>query len=179
MSTEMEKHEEDYVRGHFEVELPRPLLKGKIWMDYHEEGEESSRIIDIKDPLDIDVYWDVAGSLVPYICGCWCVQLCIECYGDCDEDFCLPPVYIDLDPCGDGKYHTTLTLPAGRIKYPENCECSCLCKFVVSITYHTKCRDARGHYLPGAIAGFVEGPLLQFYDMGEEVVGTPPQPPHP
>ena len=159
----------DYESGDFEVEFLPPLLSGSIGMEYHEAGEEPSRIIDVKDDLLIDIKWGLTGSLVPYICGYWCVQVFLECYGDCDPDFTVKADLIPLDPCGDGTYATTVTLPGGTIPAPEE-GCSCVCKFVCTVTYLTQCKDSKGNYKPGAIAGMVEGPILQFYNMGEEVV---------
>lgn len=168
----------EYQEGDFEVEFTDPLLFGTIGMEYHEKGEPPSRIIDIKDDLLIDIKWCLKGSLVRYLCGCWCVQVCVECIGDCGKDFCLPPVKVCLDPCGNGCYETTVTLPANTITVKDR-DCACVCKFVCTITYLTVCKDEKGNYIPGAIAGFVEGPLLQFYDMGEEVVVTTPTQPNP
>ncbi len=158
-----------YRKGDFEVELPEPLLYGTIGMKYHEAGEPPSRIVDIKDDLLIDVTWDLDGSLVPYLCGCWCVQCYCEFYGGCSKDFALPPVTIPVDTCGNGHYYTTLKIPANTVVITEG-DCACPCKFVCCVTYLTECKDKKGRRKPGGIAGMVVGPTLEFYDMGEEVV---------
>ena len=158
-----------YIPGDFEVEFPHPLLYGSIGMSYHEKDESPSRIIDVKDELLIKVVWDMDGSLVPYLCGDWCVQCYLECYGDCGQDLSLPAVNVPVDPCGNGHYETTLHVPPGTIVFKKY-DCACPCKFVVCITYLTKCKDKYGKQKPGAIAGIVDGPVLQFYNMGEEVV---------
>lgn len=172
MAAKAKQADAEYSTGDFEVEFTYPLLAGTIGMEYHEEGEAPSRIIDIKDDLLIDIKWGTYGSLVPYLCGYWCVQVFLECYGNCGVDFVKTAPLIPLNPCGDGTYSATVTVPAGTIPVPSG-SCSCVCKFVCTVTYLTTCTDSNGNYKPGAIAGMVEGPILQFYNMGEEVVPSP------
>lgn len=65
------------------------------------------------------------------------------------------PKLIRLDPCGKGDYYLDFRVKRGIIK-PEHC--STPYKPIVTVTYYTEC------YVPGPFAGYVELPILQFYD---------------
>ena len=145
----------DYTQGDFEVELPKPYLGGTISAEIHEVGEDTpARIIGINDDWVVEVYWTLTGSLQPFICGEWCVHVFLESIGPGREFDLEAARYIPLDPCGDGRYHAEVRVPGGTIKTDE---CAIPYKVVTSVTYRTECGK------PGPIAGFVEGPIIQFY----------------
>lgn len=105
----------------------------------------------------VKVRWDLKGSLVPLICGKWCLHLRMESLGPGPELVFHAPRKIPLNPCGRGIYHFEFRIRRGTIK---DIHCSIPYKPVVTITYHTVCRK------PRPIAGFVELPIMQFYDLG-------------
>jgi hypothetical protein len=146
--------------GYFETPVDlAPALAGKIEADVFEVGGvKPTYIIRTNQDWYVDIHWELTGSIVPMICGEWCVHLVMESIGPGaelklqDYDY---PYYIPLDPCGDGKYHLQLDVKKDTIK-PEHC--STPYKPVLVITYLTYCKK------PGPIAGFVELPMLQFFD---------------
>ncbi len=158
-------------RGHFETPLgPRsPFLAGDIYATVHERGGvEPNTIIRTDTDWFVDIRWRLTGSLVPLICGKWCVHLFLESMGPGPE-LALPDpgpeVHIPLDPCGDGKYRYYFEVRKGVVKAEH---CSTPYKLVVGITYLNACDQ------PGCIAGFVDGPMLQFYEAHKNGYKVPP-----
>jgi hypothetical protein len=129
-------------------------------MEFHEVNEPPSRIIDVKDDLLIDINWCLTGSMLSYICGQWCVQVFLDCMGGGAPWKHVDRLDVDPATHPDGCYELTVTLPANTVKVSKD-DCALPCWFVVCITFIDKAKK------PGAIAGFVEGPMLQFYNMGE------------
>ena len=147
-------------QGYFETPVDlAPALAGSIEADLYEVGGVApTRIIRTNEDWYVDIKWELTGSIVPMLCGEWCIHLLMESIGPGEElklhDY-DNPYNIHLNPCGDGKYHTHLDVKKGTVK-PEHC--STPYKLVVAITYLTECHK------PGPIAGFVELPMVQFYD---------------
>lgn len=144
-------------KGQFEVSLPVPFLKGDIQAEVYEVGGASPvSIIRSDQDWGVKVRWQLEGSLLPFICGKWCIHLRLESLGTGRELTLEAPKLIRLDPCGKGDYYLDFRVKRGIIK-PEHC--STPYKPIVTITYYTEC------YAPGPFAGYVELPILQFYDV--------------
>lgn len=146
------------LKGNFEVSLPAPYLDGEIYAEVYEVGgARPTSIIRTDQDWGINLHWDLKGSLAPFICGRWCVHVFLESMGPGPElKIDSNPKYIPLDPCGKGEYYFDFRVPRGRVTGEH---CSTPYKLVVTVTYLTACDK------PGPIAGFVEGPLIQFYEV--------------
>ena len=149
-------------KGYFEVSGDPELLYGSISADVYEIGGVSPKnIIRIDQDWVVRLYWALERSLKSMICGTWCLNLHLESIGK-GQELDLPGAYnevrVPLDPCGDGRYTYDFVVKAGTVK-PEHC--STPFKLVSTITYVNSCN------LPGPMAGFVEGSILQFYDPGK------------
>jgi hypothetical protein len=165
-----------YVDGDFEVEF-LPYLHGSIGAKVCELGEAPSRILDIHDPWYVQVDWTLTGPLSRFICGSWAVDVYMESIGRGPE-FELPDDAVEnipLRPGSDGNYSARIDVPADFIKThletyreehkedkkllerPER-ETDIVYKMVCTVTY----KDPSGK--PGPIAGFVEMPMMQFYE---------------
>ncbi len=142
-------------QGNLEVSLPQPYLGGEIYAKVYEvKGAKPTTIIRTDQEWGVEVHWDLKGSLAPFICGEWCVHLCLESMGPGPE-LRLDHPHIPLNPCGDGEYDCDFRVKPYVVTGKD---CSTPYKLVVTVTYLTACEK------PGPIAGFVEGPLLQFYE---------------
>ncbi len=138
--------------------LASPYLSGSI-NGYITEvgGEQPTTIIRSDQDWKVHVEWELTGKLTEFVCGKWCVSAFLESIGP-GQELRLPAnsLEIDLDPeAGPNKYSVWFTVPAGTIK-PENC--STPYKLVLTVTYLTP------KHRPGPMAGFVEGPIVQFYE---------------
>jgi hypothetical protein len=154
--------------GKFEVSLSNPALGGGIEAEVYEVGGAApTNIIRADQDWGVNLKWYLKGTLVPFICGYWCVTLHFESIGspkgpDHNEDeFDLHAGYeIKLDPCkkpdahGHYWYEYDFKVPKGKIK-PGHCGRPYM--VVAAITYKTMCNR------PGPMAGFVQGPMIQFY----------------
>ena len=145
------------LHGNFEVSLPEPYLGGEIYAEVYEVGgARPTTIIRTDQEWGVKLHWDLKGSLAPFICGRWCVHLFLESMGPGPElKLDANPDYIPLDPCGNGEYDFDFRVRRGVV---TGRHCSNPYKLVATITYLTACDK------PGPIAGFVEGPMLQFYE---------------
>jgi hypothetical protein len=152
------KEEETMSKGNFEVALPRPYLVGDILAKVYEIGGASpTNIVRVDQDWGVKVHWDLKGSLAPFICGEWCLHLRLESLGPGPEIVFNAKRRIPLNPCGRGRYDFDFRVRRGKIRADH---CSIPYKPVVTITYYTACHK------PGPIAGFVELPIMQFYDPG-------------
>ena len=142
--------------GKLEASFPEPYLYGDVSAKvYEKDGAKPTTIIRTDQEWGVKIYWELKGSLTEYICGEWCVRLCLESIGQGPERNWEAP-RIALDPCGDGKYYYDFKFKPGDITADY---CSTPYKPVVTVTYNTVC------HVPGPVAGFVELPILQFYDV--------------
>lgn len=162
-----------YYDGEFEIEFT-PYLQGTIGALVSEVGEAPSRILDINDDWYVDCDWTLSGPLRRFICGTWSVDVYMESIGEGPE-FELPDEEVEdipLQPSADGHYSARFNVPAKfiqthledwreeRAEHGERggeLETDIVYKMVVTVTY----KDPMGR--PGPIAGFVEYPMLQFY----------------
>lgn len=139
-----------------EVSLSNPALAGTINAELYEVGGASpTTIIDYDQDWGITLDWQLTGSLVPFVCGTWCISLFFESIGNGPEFDLHHDHEIKLDPCNGGKYHYDFKVRKGTVKKEH---CGRPYKLVVAIVYETEC------HRPGPMAGFVELPMIQFYD---------------
>lgn len=157
-SFERETVAEHSVAGTVEIDFPdfdlRAYLRGYV---YEADERPTNRIINIDEDWGVKLHWWLRGKWARTLCGYWCVGAHFESIGR-GLEFRLPQsreTLIELDPCGDGRYEYDFRVPARFVK-PEYC--SSIYKIVLSLTYRTPCKK------PGPIAGFVELPLVQFYE---------------
>jgi len=148
--------------GEFEVSGgPAPgLLHGHIYATVMEHGGATpTNIIRSDQAWGVDFTWDLHGTLVPMICGYWCLHVCLESVGPGQElklpDSIpgAPEVKIPVNQAS-GHYSYHFHVPAGVVQ-PQHC--STPYKLVATITYETQ------YGSPGPLAGYVDGPVLQFY----------------
>jgi hypothetical protein len=148
--------------GYFETPLgpDNPHLSGRITsVVVAEEGQkavEPTHVIRIDSDWSVLVAWEFIGHLTKLISGHWCLTVLLESMGPGPE--LKLPAYaqeIPLDPCGDGQYEFRVNVEDHTVPTEA---CSTPYKLVVAITYFNQCGK------PGPIAGFYEGPIVQFYD---------------
>lgn len=139
-----------------EVSLSNPALAGYIEAEVYEVGGAApTTIIDFDQDWGVKLKWDLTGSLRPFVCGTWCISLFFESIGDGPEFDLRHDHRIPLDPCGNGHYEYDFRVRRGTVKKEH---CGRPYKLVVAVVYETAC------HRPGPMAGFVELPMIQFYD---------------
>lgn len=148
--------------GYFETPLgpDNPHLAGRITsVIVKEKGDkavEPNHIIRYDSDWSVHVKWELTGHLTKLISGKWCLSVLLESMGPGPElKLPNPAQYFDLNPCGDGQYEYWIHFEDGTVPVAA---CSTPYKLVVAITYYNECGK------PGPIAGFYEGPIVQFYD---------------
>jgi hypothetical protein len=140
--------------GKLEWSLEEPSLYGDVSAAiYEKDGVKPKTIIRTDQEWGVRVYWELKGSLAEYICGSWCVRVCLESIGKGPERN-WEYKGIRLDPCGKGEYRYDFKFKPDEITADF---CSTPYKLVVTVTYISECHK------PGPIAGFVELPIVQFY----------------
>jgi len=150
-------------KGYIEISgAPHSGLKGTIEADIYEYGGvDPTTIIGINQTWSVKLNWKIEGPLARLICGTWCLHVHLESIGR-GRELSLPDpgqeVLIPLDPCGSGEYAYEFVVPPGKVKALD---CSVPYKLVATVTYRTQCGYA------GPMAGFVELPIVQFYDPGK------------
>lgn len=109
------------------------------------------------------VQWTTTGSLVPVIPGVWHLNLHLESIGPGPE-LRLPAgeIHVPLTPgASPQSYAVPIYVPAGTVPAPTHATQPYL--LVATIT-HSFCEQ--GPYSPSSMAGYHEGPILQFYNPG-------------
>lgn len=142
----------------FEDGPPAPALTGEICVDvYAEPDARPATVIRTDQEWGVRVHWDLRGQLAPFIHGRWSLHLYLEPVGNGPGRKLEPylPSSIPIDPCGGGEYDFDFRVRPGTVKTEH---CFSPYRLVFMITYLTE--SGR----PGPIAGFVEGPVLQFYE---------------
>ncbi len=114
-------------------------------------------IIETTDPWAIQVSWDIAGLIAGALGGEWTVRAFLETLeGGPFSGQVGPTEFIPLisqPPTSPRHYSATIHVPAGTP--PAG-----LYKLTVAITYDVV---FGGVHFPQEMAGFVDGPMLQFY----------------
>lgn len=128
-------------------------LTGKLSAEVWEVGgDHPTGIIRIDQDWYVKVNFELEGLLLHHLCGRLCFALHIECMG-AGPELTLLTKYVELDPCGDGKYQVELPVDAGVI---DAAECGQVCCLVVTVTSFDPCDN------PGHIAAYCEGPCIMF-----------------
>jgi hypothetical protein len=150
--------------GRFETPLrERLLFDAYIYGYVHEHGSfRPTNIIRTDQRWGVTLRWVTIGSLVRMVCGRWCLHIYLESIGPGPElRLPAPPRHIPLNPCGAHgspprvHYDIDLDVPAGTVTAAH---CSTPYKCVTTVTYEDSCGT------PGPVTGFVEGPILQFFN---------------
>jgi hypothetical protein len=152
---------EGYIPGKFEVSGQPRLLGGYLEASIFEQAPENvTNIIRIDQDWGVVFKWGLEGSLKRMICGEWCLHLDLESIGK-GEEFSLPDprneVHIDFKGCERCEFEYVFRVPKGTV---DARHCSVPYKLVATVTYLDECD------VPGPMAGYVEGPIIQFYDPG-------------
>jgi len=143
----------------FEVSSPLAgLLQGNIRAYVTEVGGVApTTLIRTDQDALIFVEWSLDGPLTEFICGSWCVAAYLESIGPGPEvQLPEPALEVPLAPApGPNAYQATLRIPTGTFQ-PHGCAAPYT--LVVVVAYRTPLG------WPGPMAGFVEGPILTFYE---------------
>lgn len=165
--------------GEVETDLDPRFLAGDIVARITEsDGESPARIIDANEDWHVDVWLQLTGSLLPMICGSLAFRLIAENIGPGGDDYEreADKGLVKLNPCGDGRYHARISVPANDIKVENT---GTPYKLVVAATYLTVCplRKKQGapyeslganDLRPGAMAAMVNFPMTLFIYEGVE-----------
>jgi hypothetical protein len=149
----------EVIVGRFETSgnLRSPYLSGEIGAYITEvDGVDPVTIIRSDQDWKVHVHWTLSGKLNEFVCGEWCLNLFLESIGP-GRELRLPDeeLHVHLKPQPyETRYWETICIPAGRVPVDM---CGTPYKLVVTVTYLTP----KGE--PGPMAGFVEGPVVQFY----------------
>lgn len=141
------------------LQFPNTILTGHFDAAVYELGGSApTTVIDETQSWEARFDWGVHGSpLTKMLAGKWCLSLHLESIGPGPEVL-LPvsgPKEVPFDPA-ISHYTAVITVPAGTIATSADV----IYKVVACLTT----KDALGR--PGPIAGYVEGPILQFFDPG-------------
>ena len=136
-------------------------FKGRITRcGVHEYGVGATTpfdtVVRADQPCHIHVEWEVSGIAVPVTVGTWHVDSYFESIGPGAEMNVYGPHHLMSLVPGQTKYATTIEIPAGRVPVEPNH--STPYKVVVTVVFQTPAG------IPGPMAGFVELPVLQFYN---------------
>jgi hypothetical protein len=159
--------------GHcdFEIEPHQCDLRGYLRISVYEseypEGEQDAKtIIACDEDAYVKVEWQLWGGLMHHLCGYFCVCVYLESIGpgpeislDCDGDGHPCIEWIEMDPCGKGRYEVTCKIPAGSVDCGK---CGTLYELAVTLTSFNACKN------PGHIAAYCKGPTLMFYEPAAE-----------
>lgn len=139
----------------FEELLPFFSLKGTCEVfENTPPGSTPTQIIRTDQSWGVRFKWETCGALNHIMCGKWQLRILLEEMG-CGES-CVPDPYSKAEVpfvCGPHCYEHTITVPARQVK-------AGVYKIVATITMVGPCG------VPGPIAGFCEGQMLQFFEGG-------------
>jgi hypothetical protein len=112
-------------------------------------------ILEASKDFEVHVEWTLDGTLTPFISGEWSIRVFMESIGTGpDLDLPATPLTIPLIPgVGPVSYAAVVTVPGGTVT-PTN---TIPYYLVATVTY------VKPDGLPGPMAGFSEGPMIQFY----------------
>ncbi len=141
------------------------------------ENNERVRIVETKDPWDLEVDWCVCGRFADLICGCWCVQVFID-----DIDGVGPThglidsarVDVSTGTPGPGNdtsqkcFETTFHFPAGSVQ-------AGVYDLVVVITLASGPCDTPGPVVQDML-GYAQIPVLVFFNDDAPFCPPPPVP---
>jgi hypothetical protein len=116
-----------FVVGHLASTIPNAFVDGHAYgratqsQNPIDDDTPGSSNVNVNQPFQIDVYWNLTGPLIPAFCGNWAVTVFFESMGPDDYDFQLtadPNVSYSCpqDPVNDRNkraYHVSIIVPAG------------------------------------------------------------------
>ena len=116
-------------------------------------GTNPTTIIRTDQTWDVQIEWQTSGSIATWLAGNWHLQIFMESMGPGDEVVLVDSneAVIPLVPESPHLYQYHPDFPAGKVT-------AGVYKLVLTITY----TDAANN--PGGMAGYWEGPIIQFYD---------------
>jgi hypothetical protein len=123
-----------------------------------QNGVSPATIIRTNQAWAVQVNWQTTGLATGMISGTWHLHAYLESLGPGDDLNLIDPndLNIPLTPGSSPvNYSARLDVPANTVVAPHS---GTLYKLVVTLTYV----EPGGN--PGPMAGFVEGPVLQFYN---------------
>ncbi len=118
-------------------------------------GMAPSTVLRTNQAWELRVHWTVTGDSAPFVRGTWRAEGYLESMG-AGPEFEIPQQETPM--AGPGDYTIILSVPAGQVTLAPG-EQSTPFKLVTTLT----ARDLGGFCWP--MAGYVEGPILQFYRM--------------
>jgi hypothetical protein len=115
-------------------------------------GLQPTTIIRTSDTWHVQISWQIDGTVADSLAGTWQVRAFLESMGPGLEAQVGPTQTINLavDPTSPRNYNAQITVPAGT---PAGTY-----KLVVTVNYLTPANQ------PGFMAGYQEGPILQFFN---------------
>lgn len=167
--------------GDFETDFPPILLKGRISAIIRQPGEpavveppeppeppfpgDPEAIIEVNDPWEVDVRWEMNGKIDCFIAGFWRVKLYLESLGDdvFDREARYP-----FDIPFDGRtdtYHAQFKIRPNLL--PVEADEGTPFQLTVAVVFMVNCR---GRVSPASMIGKVNLPLIQAFT---EVVPSP------
>ncbi|MCA9943808.1 MAG: hypothetical protein H6656_06035 [Ardenticatenaceae bacterium] len=144
-------------------ETPRVDLVGKITAAVHEHGGVApTTIIKAGTPWSVHIKWEMKGTNWHMVAGNWHVHVNLESIGPGPElslyDYADPNCQNQPLPSPTGEYSCHFDVPGSVLSTSVVPHQGLAMKLVVLLTYV----DPLGHR--GPIAGYWEGPILQFYE---------------
>jgi len=141
------------------IQFPNTALTGHFSASVHEVGGTApATVLDTTVPWEVRFQWSIyGGSLAAMLAGQWCLRVRLESIGP-GAEFLLPvagPQLVPFNPAVSN-YTAVISVPAGTVPASPDA----IYKVVACLTT----RNALG--APGPIAGYVEGPILQFFNPG-------------
>jgi len=191
------KHVSDFVSpnglwtlGDFETDFPPNLLKGRIAAIIRQPDEpavieppeppepvtpgDPEVIIEVNDPWEVDVRWELLGRAACFIKGTWRVKLYLESLGDDTLDReAKYPIVIDVDGRTD-TYHAQFKLAPNLLKVEE--DEGTPFQLTVAVIMMVNCGPEQ-KLVPGPVIAKVNLPLIQAFT--EEVEAFTEEVPSP
>ena len=116
-------------------------------------GLQPTTIMRTTDTWHVQIAWRIDGIIANALAGTWQVRALLESIGPGFEGQVGPtvPINLNVDPTAPRDYNVLITVPAGTPPAGTY-------KLVVVINYF----ELTGQ--PGFMAGYQEGPILQFFN---------------
>lgn len=169
--------------GDFETDFPPNLLVGRIAAIIRQPGEpvvieppeppeppisgDPEAIIEVNNPWEVDVRWELLGRVACFLKGVWRVKLFLESLGDDDFDReARYPHDIPFDARTD-TYHVQFKIAPDELKVED--EEGTPFQLTVAVILMVNCGRDRS-LVPGPIIGKVNLPLIQCF---REVAPSP------
>jgi hypothetical protein len=142
-------------------DFPIPGLTGDVDILTHQDPDpDPNTVLEIQDQWMVRAHWWIQGPIVPFMAGTWHVSVIVESMGKAGEKT-LKTVDVPFTPPVGNPRHYLVDIPIPSYLTEPDPEKAItedgVYQLVVVITYTTPGGQV------GRMAGFNEGPLLQFY----------------